>query len=67
MLENNSLYFQTVEICRKYVDLHAQYADKIIEAFRKTTQDGSPVNAPVWWIDSTDKTAQTIDSGKYKF
>ncbi|PSN45174.1 hypothetical protein C0J52_03943, partial [Blattella germanica] len=51
---------ETVEICRKFTTLHAQYADKIIEVFKKTVQDGSPANPPIWWIDPTDETAQEI-------
>lgn len=52
-----------MEICKNYTDLHAQYADKITELAIKATEDGSPINPPIWWIDPTDETAQVIDSG----
>lgn len=53
---------ETTEICKNYTDLHAQYADKIIELAVKATQDGSPINPPIWWVDPTDETAQVIES-----
>ncbi|KAK9753476.1 Glycosyl hydrolases family 31 [Popillia japonica] len=46
-----------VEISRKFVELHAQYADKIIEAMEKSISDGYPVNPPVWWVDPTNAEA----------
>ncbi|CAB3244188.1 unnamed protein product [Arctia plantaginis] len=51
---------QTVEISRKYVDLHAEYADVIIKAMEKAVSDGTPVNAPLWWLDPTDEDALVI-------
>ncbi|XP_069697297.1 myogenesis-regulating glycosidase-like [Periplaneta americana] len=53
---------ETVEICRKYTDLHAQYADKMIELAAKATADGSPINPPIWWLDPTDETALAMES-----
>lgn len=52
---------ETVEICKKYTDLHEQYADKIIEAMRNASKFGTPVNPPIWWIAPEDETAQTVD------
>ena len=54
-----------MELGKTYTALHAQYADKIIELFKKAVQDGSPINPPIWWIDPEDEVALAIDSGKY--
>ncbi|XP_063367898.1 myogenesis-regulating glycosidase-like [Cydia amplana] len=48
---------ETVEICRKYTQLHADYADEIVAAMEASVRDGTPVNAPIWWLDPTDETA----------
>ncbi|XP_049765253.1 myogenesis-regulating glycosidase-like [Schistocerca cancellata] len=53
---------ETLEICRSLTDLHTQYAPRILELMQKAVEDGTPVNLPVWWLDPTDSTAQTIDS-----
>ncbi|KAK7870752.1 hypothetical protein R5R35_009900 [Gryllus longicercus] len=52
---------ETVEICQKYTKLHAEYAPKIIEQLKKSVVDGTPANAPIWWIDPKDETAQEIN------
>ncbi|XP_047995775.1 myogenesis-regulating glycosidase-like isoform X2 [Leguminivora glycinivorella] len=48
---------ETVEISRKYTQLHADYADEIVAAMEASVRDGTPVNAPIWWLDPTDETA----------
>ncbi|XP_061719795.1 myogenesis-regulating glycosidase-like [Cydia pomonella] len=48
---------ETVEICRKYTQLHADYADDIVAAMEASVRDGTPVNAPIWWLDPTDEIA----------
>ncbi|XP_049939047.1 myogenesis-regulating glycosidase-like [Schistocerca serialis cubense] len=53
---------ETLEIARNLTDLHAKYAPRIVELMQKAVEDGTPVNLPVWWLDPTDSTAQTIDS-----
>ncbi|XP_075235261.1 myogenesis-regulating glycosidase-like [Lycorma delicatula] len=53
---------ETVEICRKYIDLHYHYSDKIIEIMKKTVETGSPLNPPIWWISPTDTTAHSIST-----
>uniref|UniRef100_A0A2A4JLH7 Glycoside hydrolase family 31 N-terminal domain-containing protein n=1 Tax=Heliothis virescens TaxID=7102 RepID=A0A2A4JLH7_HELVI len=45
---------ETVAISKKYTDLHAQYADVIFHAMETAVADGTPVNAPLWWIAPTD-------------
>ncbi|KOB70265.1 Glycosyl hydrolase family 31 protein [Operophtera brumata] len=45
---------ETVEISRKYTELHAAYADEIYAAMEASVKDGSPVIAPLWWLDPHD-------------
>uniref|UniRef100_A0A1B0GPK2 Glycoside hydrolase family 31 N-terminal domain-containing protein n=1 Tax=Phlebotomus papatasi TaxID=29031 RepID=A0A1B0GPK2_PHLPP len=49
-----------VEVCRNFVKLHEDYADTIIQRFERAVSHGEPVNPPVWWLDPSDKTAQTV-------
>ena len=53
-----------MEISKKFVDLHIQYSDKIIEAMKNSVKYGTPVNAPIWWLDPTDPETYLIDSGE---
>ena len=57
--------FQTINLTRKYIQLHSLFADKIHNLMIKSTIDGTPVNLPIWWLDPHDRTAFTIDSGPY--
>ncbi|XP_065226088.1 myogenesis-regulating glycosidase-like isoform X2 [Planococcus citri] len=50
------------EITKKFVDLHYNYSDKIINLMRKNVQTGAPVNPPIWWIAPTDKVALKCDN-----
>ncbi|KAI4463778.1 glycosidase family 31 [Holotrichia oblita] len=51
-----------IELSRKFVELHAQYADEIIKAMEKSISDGYPVNPPVWWVDPTNSEALIQDT-----
>ncbi|XP_059062093.1 myogenesis-regulating glycosidase-like, partial [Achroia grisella] len=51
---------ETIEISKKYTDLHAEYADVIYEAIEASVANGTPVNGPVWWLDPTDEEALLI-------
>ncbi|XP_049836924.1 myogenesis-regulating glycosidase-like [Schistocerca gregaria] len=63
-----SVFMPTLEVCRCLTELHTQYAPRIVELMQKAVEGGTPVNLPVWWLDPTDSTAQTIDSGMtYRF
>lgn len=53
---------EVMRISKKFVNLHVQYADKIIEAMKNSVKHGTPVNAPLWWIDPTDPETYLIDS-----
>lgn len=55
---------QTVTICRKYTQLHATYANQIINQMQLAVSDGTPVNPPIWWVDPTDTIAQKISDRK---
>lgn len=41
---------ETISIAHKFTDLHAEYADVIMERFQLATTNGDPVNPPIWWI-----------------
>ncbi|KAH9640194.1 hypothetical protein HF086_008430 [Spodoptera exigua] len=51
---------ETVQISKKYTDLHAEYADVIFEAMEAAVDDGTPVNTPLWWIAPHDEEALVI-------
>ncbi|XP_068622815.1 myogenesis-regulating glycosidase-like [Battus philenor] len=51
---------ETVEISKKYTDLHAAHAKDIYAAMRASSEEGRPVNAPLWWLDPTDEDALRI-------
>ncbi|XP_045538760.1 myogenesis-regulating glycosidase [Papilio machaon] len=51
---------ETVEISKKYTELHAEYADEIYAAMQRAVESGWPVNAPLWWIDPTDEETFSI-------
>ncbi|CAG2056796.1 unnamed protein product [Timema podura] len=52
---------QTVEIAKKFTALHYQYSDLIIELARNSSEYGSPINPPIWWVDPDDSDAQAVD------
>lgn len=52
-----------MKITKKYIDLHASYAEKIHGLMVKATLDGTPVNLPLWWIDPLDEISHVIGSG----
>nr|CAD7409006.1 unnamed protein product [Timema poppensis] len=49
---------ETVEIAKKFTALHYQYSDLIIELARNSSEYGSPINPPIWWVDPDDSDAQ---------
>ncbi|XP_059062090.1 myogenesis-regulating glycosidase-like [Achroia grisella] len=51
---------ETIEISKKFIQLHEQYADEIMRACEKAVSSGAPVNAPLWWIAPDDVTAHDI-------
>ncbi|KAG5875297.1 hypothetical protein JTB14_028447 [Gonioctena quinquepunctata] len=59
--EFNSTRFDAPAIVKKFVDLHKNYSNVIIEAMEECVRSGAPVNPPIWWIDPTDSTALACD------
>lgn len=54
---------KTIEISKKFIELHTQYADEIMKAFAAAVEHGEPVNPPIWWIDPNDHVALGISDG----
>ncbi|XP_071643111.1 myogenesis-regulating glycosidase-like [Temnothorax longispinosus] len=52
---------ETIEICREYTELHANYTDEIINAMKQAIEKGTPVNPPIWWIDPLNPEAHKIN------
>lgn len=55
---------ETIEISHKYLKLHDEISDYIIERFNLVIKNGEPVNPPIWWLDPTDLVARQIYDGK---
>ncbi|PZC75029.1 hypothetical protein B5X24_HaOG206800 [Helicoverpa armigera] len=58
---------ETIAISKKFVQLHADYTQTIIEACKKAVSEGKPVNMPIWWIAPTDTIAHAIWDGMYSY
>lgn len=56
---------ETIDITKRFVKLHEEYSDYVIERMQLAVSDGQPINVPIWWLDESDKVAQTIDDGKF--
>ncbi|KAL2735533.1 myogenesis-regulating glycosidase isoform X1 [Vespula squamosa] len=52
---------ETVAICKKYTDLHADITPLILDRMNESIKTGAPLNPPIWWVDPTDKTAHKIN------
>ncbi|XP_050532348.1 myogenesis-regulating glycosidase-like [Daktulosphaira vitifoliae] len=52
---------KTAKICKKFWNLHLQYADVIVKLMENAVKNGDPINPPIWWIDPNDPTAFSID------
>ncbi|XP_032514714.2 myogenesis-regulating glycosidase-like [Danaus plexippus] len=51
---------ETLDISRKYTELHAAHAHDVYEAMQAAVETGAPVNAPLWWIDPDNEQTYTI-------
>jgi hypothetical protein len=56
-----------VAIIKKFVVLHEEYADEILNAMNNSITDGTPVNPPIWWVDPTNADALKVNDGKLKY
>ncbi|XP_029674395.1 myogenesis-regulating glycosidase-like isoform X2 [Formica exsecta] len=52
---------ETIAICKKYTDLHANQTSEILNAMQQAITNGTPVNPPIWWVDPTNKEAHRIN------
>ncbi|KAJ3631195.1 hypothetical protein MTP99_012339 [Tenebrio molitor] len=53
--------FDGEAIIKKYVALHEEYADEILNAMNNSIKDGTPVNPPIWWVDPTNADALKVN------
>ncbi|XP_025410615.1 myogenesis-regulating glycosidase isoform X2 [Sipha flava] len=51
---------QTIDLCRRLLDIRSNYTETIVNLMRQSVVDGSPINPPIWWIDPTDSVAHCI-------
>ncbi|XP_030572178.1 myogenesis-regulating glycosidase [Drosophila novamexicana] len=51
---------ETIEISKTFTKLHSDYTPYIMKLFKRATETGEPVNAPLWWIAPDDAVAQSI-------
>ncbi|KAK0095736.1 hypothetical protein PV326_007551 [Microctonus aethiopoides] len=52
---------ETIAICKKYTDLHASITPMILRAMNESIVNGTPVNAPIWWVDPDNQEAHKIN------
>ncbi|XP_053697015.1 myogenesis-regulating glycosidase-like isoform X1 [Sabethes cyaneus] len=52
---------ETVEISKRFVRLHEEYSDYILQRMRLAVAEGIPVNPPIWWLDPNDEDALTVN------
>ncbi|XP_012256854.2 myogenesis-regulating glycosidase-like [Athalia rosae] len=52
---------ETIEVSRKFTNLHAEIAPTIISCMQKAVATGAPVNPPIWWVDPTNTQAHKIN------
>nr|AHH86053.1 glycoside hydrolase family 31 [Callosobruchus maculatus] len=60
--EITSKKFDAPKIVKKFVDLHAEKSDIILEAMKEAVKSGHPVNPPIWWIAPEDPIALACDT-----
>lgn len=49
------------ELCRRFANLHVEFAPKILEIARASISKGQPIIRPIFWLDPTDERALTCD------
>ncbi|XP_005099310.1 myogenesis-regulating glycosidase [Aplysia californica] len=53
---------EVVNITRKYVQLHQNFSDLIVNLSKEAVVTGHPIVRPLWWTDPTDSTALTLET-----
>lgn len=48
-------------LCRRYAQLHLEFAARILELAREAARTGAPIIRPVWWLAPNDERALTCD------
>jgi myogenesis-regulating glycosidase len=52
---------QAAELCRRYANLHVEFAPKILEIAKSSVEKGLPIVRPIFWLDPSDERALTCD------
>jgi alpha-glucosidase (family GH31 glycosyl hydrolase) len=52
---------QSADACRRYANLHIEFAPKILEIAKSSIQNGQPIIRPVFWLAPDDDRALTCD------
>jgi alpha-glucosidase (family GH31 glycosyl hydrolase) len=52
---------QSAELCRRFANLHVEFAPKILEIARASIPKGLPIIRPIFWLDPADARALTCD------
>ncbi len=48
-------------LCRRYTELHIQYAPRILELADEAVKTGAPLIRPLWWLAPSDERALMCD------
>jgi len=51
----------STELCRRFANLHIEFASKIIEIAKKSITKGLPIIRPIFWLDPSDERALICD------
>ncbi|XP_012285378.1 myogenesis-regulating glycosidase [Orussus abietinus] len=52
---------ETVQISKKFTDLHAMVTPTILRLMNAAVQTGAPLNPPIWWVDPTNRIAHKVN------
>jgi alpha-glucosidase (family GH31 glycosyl hydrolase) len=52
---------ESADLCRRYANLHTEFAPKILEIAKSSIQNGLPIIRPMFWIAPDDDHALTCD------
>jgi alpha-glucosidase (family GH31 glycosyl hydrolase) len=53
---------EVINITQKFVKLHEEYSNLIIDLANEAVQTGAPIIRPLWWISPLDEESQITDS-----
>jgi myogenesis-regulating glycosidase len=52
---------ECAKFCRRYAELHQEFAPQILKLAKEITQTGKPIIRPIWWSDPHDELALICD------